>query len=250
MTKTVIITGASSGIGKALALEFAKRGYNLGLTARRMDKLKDLQTQILAMPQARQSFVELASMDVKATDTVGPVMDELIQRLGQVDIVVANAGVNQLTSVGKGQLDIELDMIQTNLLGAIATVHAAVAYFRKMGGGHVVGISSLASLTAIPKQAAYCATKAGFSMYLDSAAIELKKYKIDFTKIMPGFVKTDIVDNMDQFPFLVTAEQAAKEIVDQVEKRKSVGIVPGYPWKFIKPLMSSMPAGVWKYIKH
>ena len=135
-----VLTGATGGIGKAMALEFAKRGYNLGLTARRTDKLNELRDQIQAMPQARQSFVELAAMDVKDTDTVGPIMDDLIARLGKVDIVVANAGVNQLTGVGKGQLDIELDMIQTNLLGAIATVHAAVAYFRKIGGGHVVGM--------------------------------------------------------------------------------------------------------------
>ena len=139
--------------------------------------------------------------------------------------------------------------MQTNLLGAIATVNAAVEFFKTQGSGHVVGMSSLASLAPIPKQAAYCATKAGFSMYLDAAAIELKKYNIDFTKILPGFVKTDIVENMDKFPFVVSAEKAAKEMVTHIEKRRSVGVVPGYPWRLLKPVLANMPSGVWRYLK-
>jgi short-subunit dehydrogenase len=193
--------------------------------------------------------IEVIELNVNNTDSVGPVLHTLFSQLTKVDVVIVNAGVNQLTGVGKGQLTEELALIQTNLLGAIATVHAAVQWFKKAGGGQIAGISSLASLTPIPTQAAYCATKAGFSMYLDSAAIELKKYKIDVTKILPGFVKTDIVDNMDKFPFLVSAAQAAREIAQHIEKRRSIGVVPAYPWKLLKPLLSNMPASVWRYIK-
>ena len=194
--------------------------------------------------------VKVAGLDVNDLHAVGPALQALFSALGKVDIVVVNAGINQLTGVGKGQLTEELAIMQTNLLGAIATVNAAVAYFKSVGGGHVVGISSLASLTPIPKQAAYCATKAGFSMYMDSAAIELAKYKINFTKILPGFVKTEIVDNMEQYPFLVTAEQAAREMAQHIDKKRSAGIVPAYPWKLVTPLLSRMPAGLWKYMKH
>lgn len=249
MNRTAVITGASSGIGKALALEFAQRGYNLGLAARRIDRLEALRAEIAALPGGQNLQVEITALDVSDTATVGPVLEGLFGALGQVDVVVVNAGVNKLTGVGKGQLDDELGLMQTNLLGAMATVNAAVEWFKQHGGGHVVGISSLASLTPIPKQAAYCATKAGFSMYLDAAAIELKKYKIDFTKILPGFVKTDIVDNMEQYPFLVSAEQAAKEMANHIEKRRAVGVVPGYPWKILKPLLANMPSGVWRYMK-
>lgn len=244
-----MITGASSGIGKALALEFAQRGYNLGLAARRTDRLEALRDEIAAMPGGQTLRVEITALDVSNTAAVSPALQGVFEALGQVDVVVVNAGVNKLTGVGKGQLDDELSLMQTNLLGAIATVNAAVEWFKQHGGGHVVGISSLASLTPIPKQAAYCATKAGFSMYLDAAAIELKKYKIDFTKILPGFVKTDIVDNMEQYPFLVSAEQAAKEMANHIEKRRAVGVVPGYPWKILKPLLANMPSGVWRYMK-
>ncbi len=251
MSKTVVITGASSGIGKALAIEFAKRGYNLGLAARRLDKLEALKNEIAQQKTGSDTpaVVQVCELDVDDTHRVGPTLHGLFEQLGQVDTVVVNAGVNQMTSVGKGQLDDELALIQTNLLGAVATVNAAVEYFKTQKKGHVVGISSLASLTPIPKQAAYCATKAGFSMYLDAAAVELRKQNIRFTKILPGFVKTDIVENMDQYPFIVSAEQAAKEIVDHIEKGRSVGVVPGFPWKFVKPVLSNLPAAVWRYMK-
>lgn len=249
MSKSVVITGASSGIGKALALEFAQRGYHLGLAARRLDKLEALRTEILSMPGCQNLQIEVIELDVNETDKVGPALQVLFNNLKKVDVAIVNAGVNKLTGVGRGQLADELGLVQTNLLGAIATVNAAVEWFKQTGGGHVVGISSLASLTPIPKQAAYCATKAGFSMYLDAAAIELKKYKIDITKILPGFVKTDIVDDMDKFPFLVSAEQAAREMANHIEKRRSVGVVPGYPWKILKPLLANMPSGVWRYLK-
>lgn len=248
MRKKMIITGASSGIGRAMAIEFAKRGYNLGLTARRTDRLQDLVNELKPQCPPDQQFA-FVSLDVNSIAAVGETVRELIDSLGGLDVMVVNAGINQLTKVGRGELAEELQIVQTNLLGAMATVHAAVEYFRPLKQGHVVGISSLASLTPIPKQAAYCATKAGFSMYLDSAAVELRKQNIHFTKIMPGFVKTDIVDNMEQFPFLVSAEQAAQEIADHVEKRHAVGVVPAYPWKFLKPVLSNMPRGLWKYMK-
>jgi len=249
LNKTVVITGASSGIGKALALEFAQRGYNLGLAARRLDKLESLRAEIALMPGCQNLQVEIIELDVNDVQTVGPSLHTVFSHLNRVDVMIVNAGVNKITGVGKGQLNDELALMQTNLLGAIATVNAAVEWFKQNGGGHVVGISSLASLTPIPKQAAYCATKAGFSMYLDAAAIELRKYKIDFTKILPGFVQTDIVENMEKYPFIVSAEQAAKEMANHIEKRKAVGVVPGYPWKVLKPLLANMPTRVWRYMK-
>ncbi len=248
MKKTVIITGASSGIGRALALEFASRGYNVGIAARRLEKLQALQHEMSALPGASGIQVALACLDVKDTYSVEPALQQLFAEFDRVDVVVVNAGVNQLTRVGKGQLAEEVSLIQTNLVGAVATVNAAAQYFKTQGGGHVVGISSLASLSAIPTQAAYCATKAGFSMYMDAAAIELKKHKVRFTKILPGFVKTDIVENMDQYPFLISAEQAAKEIVGHVEKGSKEGVVPAFPWRIMKPLMGKIPDGLWKYM--
>lgn len=245
--KTVLITGASSGIGKALAFEYARRGYNLGLTARRLDRLEELKTEIDV--KFGNLKVEVAALDVQATDSIAPVFSELVERLGSIDIVVVNAGSNQLLGVGAGQLQEQLDMLQTNLMGAVASVDVAAEYFIARKSGHIVGVSSLASLTAIPKQAAYCASKAAFSMYLESASLELRKHNVSVTRVLPGFVKTEIVENMEQYPFLVSAEQAAREIADKVERKKNVAVIPGYPWTLVKPFMRSTPSFLWRFVK-
>lgn len=245
--KTVLITGASAGMGKSLAVEMASRGYNLALTARRVERMATLKQEIASKyPNVK---VEIAALDVQDTASVAPVFHGLVEQMGQIDIVVVNAGINQLTNVGKGQLKEQLDMLQTNVMGAVATVDAAAEYFRSRKAGHIVGISSLAGLTSIPKQASYCASKAAFTMYLETAALELKRHNIAVTRILPGFVKTEIVENMEQYPFLVSSEQAAKEIADKIEKRKAEGVVPGYPWKAVRPFMRGIPAALWKYVK-
>lgn len=245
MNRTVVITGASSGIGRALAVEFARRGYHLGLTARRLGALEELREE-LQPPGDGTRKIAIAALDVDLTASVGPTLHSLFAELGQVDTVVVNAGVNAFTAIGKGSLLQEQQVLQTNLLGAIATVNAAAEHFIAAGAGRIVGISSLAALQAMPKQAAYCASKAGFSMYLDAARVELKRHNIGITKILPGFVITEIMPKIDKYPFAVTAEQAAREMVDVIEKGKALGVVPAFPWKWLRPLFGHMPDALWK----
>src|SRR5262245_55394805 len=152
-TNSLVITGASSGIGRALALEMAKRGHALGLTARRLTLLEQLRKEIRAA-RGNSPRVELATLDVCRTDTVVPTLKELFERLGGVDCVVVNAGANDMTNIGQDDLDKELNLIQTNLSGAIATINAAASHFIARGKGHIVGISSLASLQPFSQQAA------------------------------------------------------------------------------------------------
>jgi short-subunit dehydrogenase len=239
---TVVITGASSGIGRALAVELAKRGYALGLTARRMPLLEALRGEIRSANGADRP-VELATLDVCQTASVRPALHELFGRLGGVDTVVVNAGANDLTRVGGSDLDKELNLIQTNLAGAIATVNAAVEHFLARGRGHVVGISSLASRQPLAKQAAYCASKAGLSMYLRSARMELRRKGVSVTDILPGYVMTDIVEGVDigKIPFAVPATKVAREMVRLMEKKAEVGIVPGFPWRLVRPLLGHLP---------
>jgi short-subunit dehydrogenase len=134
-------------------------------------------------------------------------------------------------------------VIQTNLSGAIATINAATDHFLQSGKGHIVGISSLASLQPIATQAAYCASKAGFSMYLDSARIELRRNGIKVTNILPGYINTDIVEGVDigKMPFAIPVEQAAREMVRLIEKRVNSGVVPAFPWKLMRPFMGHIP---------
>ena len=160
--------------------------------------------------------------------------------------MVVNAGVNRFTPVGRGELAQAAQLIQTNLIGAIATAEAAVEHFLGQGAGQLVGISSLASLQAIPKQGAYCASKAGFSMYLDAARVELKRKNIAVCRILPGFVLTDIMPKMEKYPFAVSAEQAARETVTLIEQRKPVGVVPAFPWRWLRPFFGHIPDALWR----
>ena len=246
MNKTIVITGASAGIGRALAQEYFSRGYNLGLTGRRVEALEALRNELQASRPHGHQVIELMALDVDNSDSVSPTLYTLFERFEQVDVVVVNAGVNQYSKVGRGDFAKERQVLQTNLIGGIATVNAAAEYFLSKGKGHIVGISSLASLKGMPTQGAYCASKAGFSMYLDSARIELKHKNIRVSKILPGFVLTDIMPNIEKFPFAVPAAQAAREMLDLIEKGKELGVVPAYPWKFLRPLIPHIPDALWK----
>ncbi len=239
---TVVITGASSGIGRALALEMARHGHALGLTARRVALLEQFHDELRAT-HGKKLRVELAMLDVCQSASVGPTLHELFARLGGIDIIVVNAGANDITHIGGGDLEKELNLIQTNLVGAIATINAATEHFLKRGKGHIVGISSLASLQPIATQAAYCASKAGFSMYLDSARVELKRKGIAITDILPGYIKTDIVEGVDigQLPFAIPVEQAAREMTRLIEKRVKSGVVPAFPWTLVRPFLGHLP---------
>jgi short-subunit dehydrogenase len=241
--KTIVITGASSGIGRALALEFAKRGYRLGLLGRRADALATLQQETLACGAAG---AESGLLDIDDSSAVEPQLQGFFQTLGAVDIFVANAGINAFTNVGKDDLQGETRIIQTNVIGAIASIDAAAAYFIRQGRGHVVGVSSLASMIAVPKQAAYCASKAAISMYLRSARIELARHGIRVTDIQPGFVVTDIMPNISKYPFAISADKAAREMADAIEKQRDEAIVPAFPWRLFKPFFRHIPNSFWK----
>lgn len=244
---SVVITGASAGIGKALAFEFASRGYAVGLTSRRLTVLEELREEIQQKHSGAR--VEVQALDVDQTESVEHALGELFERLGGVDVVVVNAGVNKLTKVGHDDLADELSLVQTNVLGAIATIHAATRHFKTRGGGHLVGVSSLAALSAIPQQAAYCATKAALSMYLDGARLELERFGIEVTTILPGFVQTEIVPDMQRFPFVVSANKAAAEIVTAVERGVDEAVVPAFPWKFVRPLLGRIPKSLARRLK-
>ena len=244
MLKSVAITGASSGIGKALALELASRGANLALMARRAEVLEGLAKDI--RDQYSQVKVVCVPLDVANIDDVYPALQKADQQLGGLDGVIANAGITGVHNTGVHAFKKSLQVIQVNLIGGMATVDGAAKLFReKNGNGTIVGISSVSAFKGIPGSAAYSGSKAGFSNYLDATRMELKPHGIKVAVVHPGFVKTELAPNMDKYPFVISAEKAAKEIIDGLMKGTSDVIVPAMPWKWLGKVVPMLPDAVY-----
>ena len=239
MAKTVFITGASSGIGRALAREFAGRGYDLFLTARRLDELERLRTEIAAADPDRR--VEVRQLDVTDDADVAAAIAEAAEKLGRCDIVVANAGLGSSGPVGEGRMARDRQVIETNLIGAMATVDAAVAQLRRQGGGQIVGISSVAGVRGLPGSGSYSASKAGLAVYLDSVRAETHREPIKVTTIAPGYIDTPINQDVKSRPFLIDVQKGARVTADLIERGARYSTVPRFPWTVVAPLLRVIP---------
>jgi len=236
----VIITGASSGIGKSLAFEFAKRGYGVGLLARRTALLEEMRKE-LNNQYGSSLPVEIAALDIAKDDNVYPAISAMSKKLGDLIIVVANAGITTINRTGAGDFEMDKRVIQVNLIGNMATVDAAAKIFRESGGGHIVGVSSVTAFMSIPGSGAYSASKAGFSSYLKAARAELAKRKILVSTIHPGFIDTDISKGMGKKPFVISSDKAAKLMVDAIEEKKPSVMIPAMPWSFVAKASNFVP---------
>lgn len=242
MSQAILITGGSRGIGAALAQECARRGYRLALTARQLPGLEPVVDAIRReVPQAR---VECRALDVTdATRTVA-VVQELDAAMGGLDIVVANAGIGIGAPIGSGHLEKDIAVIQTNVIGAMATIDAAVALFKARSRGQVVAISSVAAARGLPASGAYCASKAAIATYADAARIELHGTPIKVTTLFPGFIDTEINRHLKQRPFLIDAAHGARIMADMIERGVESSAVPRWPWNAIMSAMRRLPASV------
>lgn len=240
--KRIMITGASDGIGKALANEMAARSYDLALCARSQDKLEALQGDLKAAHPS--SKVEIAALDVQQTDTVEAVVSGLAEKLGGLDIVVANAGIAYAGKLGKSPLDQHLNVINTNVNGAIATLDAGLKVFRKQGYGHLVAISSVAASRGFPRNAAYCGSKAALSTIMESLRAETYSENIDVTVLNPGYIDTELNRSIANRPFLINVEKGATIMAELIERKVSRSTVPVYPWKLLTPILKRLPTKI------
>lgn len=240
MARSAFITGASSGIGRALAAELARRGYDLFLTARGLQALEQLRESIVASEPARS--VHVRALDVTDDADVARALDEAAALLGRCDLVVANAGVGNSGRVGDGSMSRARVIVETNLIGAIATVEAAVALFRRQGGeSHVVGVGSVAGVRGLPGSGSYSASKAGLATYLQAVRAETYAEPITVTTLAPGYIDTPINRDVPSRPFLIDAEKGARIMADLIERRVSYATVPRMPWTLLAPLLRVLP---------
>lgn len=236
--KSILITGASSGLGEAMAREFARRGYRLALTARRVEKLEALQKEL----EKQSPKVVVKALDVTQYDTVAPALEDIQQELGGLDIVVVNSGVGYDLPVGSDDFDKVRSTIDTNLTGAVATIDAAVRIFYRQGRGHLVGISSISAVRGLPGGGIYSATKSALSRYLEALKIEGLKKNIAVTNLAPGYIDTEMNRSLSSRPFLIPVDKGARIMADKIERKASFSYIPVWPWCLIARLLRMTPA--------
>jgi short-subunit dehydrogenase len=228
-TSRALVTGASAGIGLAIAKRLASRGVEVWMAARRKDVL---QQEVDAI-NAAGGKAHVLVLDVADTETTVARLTALDAETGGIDLVVANAGLagaRGAIPLPKTQWADVRDILHTNLLGSAATVHPFIAPMVARGRGHLVGISSVAADCPIARSAAYGASKAGLTFFLEAADIELRAAGVDVTIIHPGFVSTpagDELEGMAPRPFLVSADKMARVIDRAIQRRARL---VRYPW--------------------
>lgn len=216
MNQRVILTGASSGIGLALARELAKRGASLALLARRADLIEELAedlrargTDAIAIPCDVVDREAVAAAVARATDALG----------GPCDLAIANAGVSIPTHATKFKLDDAEQTIRVNVLGMMYLFDAVVATMVDRRSGRFAGVASVAGLRGLPTAAPYSASKAAMQAFLEAVRVELAPYDVGVTIVNPGFVATPMTEkNRFRMPFLMQPEEAAVVIADGLER--------------------------------
>jgi short-subunit dehydrogenase len=238
----ILITGASSGLGEGMARRFAAMGRDLALVARRADRLEALRKELLdAHPGIR---VEIAPMDVDDPESVATVVPDLVGRLGGLDRFIVNAGIGKGASIGGGKAWANRAVLHTNVLGAHAQCEAAMEVFRAQGAGHLVLISSVASVRGMPgTRTAYGASKAAVNALAEGIRSDVWGTDIAVTTILPGYIATDI--NVGRRgPMTVDLDKGVAALTAAVEREPVKAYVPGWPWAPVARLLRVLPLSV------
>jgi short-subunit dehydrogenase len=242
--KVVMITGASSGIGKGIALEIASRGANLALLARREDLLEE----IVSEAHARNVKAVFATADVRDAAAVREAADRFRSELGPIDVLIANAGIGTADHALRLTPEHAANVIGINVLGAINSVSAILPEMVARGQGRLVAISSLAAYRGLAKSAAYCASKAALSSYFESLRIDLRHSGVGVTIIHPGFIKTALTAGREaRMPYLMELDDAVKKIVVAIEKEKKTY---AFPWQLATIVRAGliMPTAMYDWV--
>jgi short-subunit dehydrogenase len=241
----VFITGASSGIGAALARHYAGRGAVLGLAARRADLLAELAAELPA-----QAFTY--PLDVTDAAALAAAGADFIARAGLPDIVIANAGISVGTLTQEPEdLPAFERVMAVNVLGIVNTFHPFVEPMRAAGRGTLAGIASVAGIRGLPGAGAYSASKAAAISYLESLRVELRGSGVGVVTVAPGYIATPMTaKNPYPMPFLLAADEAARRIARVIDAGKSYAVVP-WQMAVVAKLLRLLPNPVfdWAFAK-
>lgn len=239
--KNILITGASSGLGKGIAIQFAKQGCNLALCARRMENLEALRLELEAINPEINVYVR--QLDVTDYDQVFEVFNAFKSDMGTLDRVIVNAGMGKGASIGTGYFRVNRQTAETNFVAALAQSEAAMSIFREQKGGHLVTISSISAVRGFRRaMTVYAATKAALTSLTEGIRIDVMGTAIKVTCIHPGFIRSEINEKVKTVPFIVDTETGCKAIVKAINKEKANAFVPTWPWAFLHWFIRIIPA--------
>lgn len=255
MSKTILITGASSGLGAEMARQFAELGYDLALAARRTDRLEELKAEIAAAHADHDHEaprIAVRALDVTDHEAVFATFRSFQEELGALDRVVVNAGLGKGARLGTGRFDANLETAMTNFVGALAQTEAALEIFREQEAGHLVMVSSMSAMRGMPSSmTTYAATKAGVAHLAEGVRTELHgtrlQKKIKVTVLYPGYIRSEMNEKVEQStPLMASTEKGVRSMVAAIEKEVADACVPAIPWAGMAPVMKHAPLGVLK----
>ena len=232
----ILLTGASSGIGYQLAIDLAKEGAQLALLSRRTDLLQSLAAEL-----GDKTKIKYYRCDVTLKNEVIEIISKIKKDFGKIDIAILNSGVGFRSSVLEYRSDDAEKTFNTNVLGAVYCIEQLLPDFISEKRGVIVGVSSLGDGKGFPKSGFYSASKAAFTIILESLRIELKKYNVKVITVKPGFIKTPMTDkNEFKMPYLMSVKKGSRIILDGLKKDKRI---IEFPWQttFGAKILRMMP---------
>lgn len=237
-SKKIIIVGASSGIGAALAELLLKQGHRVALVARREQKLHQV-------AQAQSENAIIYSHDVAETSQAASVFQQAVDEMGGLDEIYFCAGIMPAVEIDEYNTNKDSQIMQINTLGAIAWLNPAADYFQKQGFGKIIGISSVAGDRGRVGNPVYNTSKAALTTYLEAIRNRLNKKGVSVTTIKPGFIDTEMTRGLTGLFWLISAEKAAQIILQATAKNKSTVYVP-YRWQFVMLIIRHIPSFIFK----
>ena len=238
---SVFITGASSGLGQALARHYASQGHCLGLLARRLDRLDELVSQL---PGNHHVY----PVDVQDRSALHAAANDFLKRTGRVDIVIANAGISAGTQTEElDDYGVFEEIFRTNVLAMVATFEPFLGWMKSNRHGTLVGIASVAGIRGLPGAGAYSASKSAVITYCESLRLELAPHGVSVVTIAPGYVRSEMTaKNPYAMPFLLETDVFAKRAARAIESRRRYAVIP-WQMAIVSRIMRLLPA--WLYDK-
>ncbi len=229
--RVAVVTGASRGLGQELAKELAREGYRVGLLARSAENLQKSASEI----RSRGGVAEYETADVAERQPTLDAIHRLAERLGPVDLLVANAGTGPETRLDPMNVEDVERMIRVNLFGVIYAIEAVMPSMLARASGHLAAVASLAAYKGFPGQAGYCASKAAIKIYMEALRIQLRDRGVAVTTICPGFIRTAMTESHRfRMPGLLDADAAARRVARALRRRKKVYSFPPLTERLVK----------------